>query len=142
MQPALSIRRGEPGVVDAQQYLSGVDDVPLPNQQLGKNAALEILDHLDLVRGDHFPRAPGDLVDRRVGGPDYCRHEEGDGGQQDQAAARRRALDERGAGAGHEFEIRGCHVITVPGHVPLLASTPPALEPSGRQPRRFPDRER
>ena len=49
-------------VVDAHENLATLDDRALAHQELGHDAALQVLHDLDLARGDHLAVAPGDLL--------------------------------------------------------------------------------
>ena len=78
-------------VVDAHEHLAALDDCALAHQDLGDDAALQVLHHLDLARGDHLAVAPGDLLELGPPRPGEEHDEEGSDREQEEvgeAAAR------------------------------------------------------
>ena len=57
--------RLEAGGVDAQQDLALLDHLAFADQHVGEDAALQVLDHLDLRGGNDLAHADRDFVDMR-----------------------------------------------------------------------------
>ncbi|MNQ14073.1 hypothetical protein D3C85_270120 [compost metagenome] len=59
----------EAGVVEAQQPVALVDDLPFADEDLRDNAALQVLDGLHLARGNRLAFAGGDFIEHGEVGP-------------------------------------------------------------------------
>ena len=83
------IARG-PDIVDPQQHLALLDDLALAHQDRRDDAALQVLHHLDVARGNYPALAAGHLVQGRPARPGEEQHEErGDRHQQQMREAAR-----------------------------------------------------
>ena len=82
-------------VVQANQRRAGFDDLPFANEQLGHDPAFEVLDLLQLGRGNRLAVATGDLVDHRKIGPYQHEHEEADDAPDGQSHHARGVFDQR-----------------------------------------------
>jgi hypothetical protein len=81
---ALAQLARRPHVVDAHEHLPGLDDRALAHQELGHDAALQVLHHLDLARRDHLAITPGDLLQLSPARPGEECDEEGRDHEQEQ----------------------------------------------------------
>ena len=105
LRHAFQVRRGEPRVVDAHQRLVLADDLAGLDEDLGHDAAFEVLHDLDLARGNHLAHAHGDLVERREAGPEERDEEESDRAPQDPVGLRAGALQGRCTELRHELGV-------------------------------------
>ncbi|MNZ56700.1 hypothetical protein D3C78_746520 [compost metagenome] len=85
---------GEAGFIQAQQWLAHFDDLPFLGEDLGDDAALQVLDLLHLGRRNGLAFPPRNFVDGRDAGPHDQEHEEQDHAPYGQPHDPRRILDQ------------------------------------------------
>ena len=103
--PRLAKRGREAGLVDVEDDLVLGDDVADPDRDLGDDAALEVLDDLDLARRDDLALPDRDFLEVGEGGPDEKDQEQDERAADDQEGGARRVLQERPEASRHEIGL-------------------------------------
>ncbi len=100
--------RLEAGIVDAQQWLSLLDDVPLLDEDLLDDPPFQVLDHLQLARRYHLALADGHFIQLCPGGPDDGADKKQEAGPQQDSGTGGCRQQHGGGAVIHVLEMFGC----------------------------------